>query len=94
MGIGDDQSADTGNGLTQAHELLAVKLIGAAEVVDDFGNGFTGFGMALVVGQLVVLDAGAVFVLALGGSQIHAYAHSVYCDLYQAKYDKTCAYSF
>jgi hypothetical protein len=30
------------------------------------------------VGQLVVLDAGAVLVLALCGSQIHAYLYSVY----------------
>jgi hypothetical protein len=41
-------------------------------------------GMALVVGQLVVLDGGAVLVFAFCGSQIHAYPYSVYYS------DKAC----
>jgi hypothetical protein len=52
--------------------------------VDDFGDGFSGLGMTLVVGQLVVLDGGAVLVFALCGSQIHAYTYSVYWSLWQA----------
>jgi hypothetical protein len=43
-------------------------LVGSAKVVDDFGNGFSGLGMTLVVRQLEVFNGGAVFVLSLGGS--------------------------
>jgi hypothetical protein len=62
--------------------------------VDDFGYRFAGLGMALVVRQLEVLDGGAVFIFAFGGSQIHVYAYSVYAMLLQAKTAKTCAYMF
>jgi hypothetical protein len=48
--------------------------------MDDFGDGFPGYGMALIEGQLVLLYASAVLVFALGGSQINAYAYSVYCN--------------
>jgi hypothetical protein len=47
---------------------LTIELVGPAEVVDDFGNGFAGLGVALVVRQLEVLDSGAVFIFAFGGS--------------------------
>jgi hypothetical protein len=38
--------------VAKPHQLLAVEPIGPAEVVDDFGNRFSGDGMTLVVGQL------------------------------------------
>jgi len=47
---------------------LTIELVGSAEVVDDFGNGFSSPGVALVVRQLEVLDSGAVFIFAFGGS--------------------------
>jgi hypothetical protein len=70
--------------MAKPYQLLTVELVSPAEVVDDFGDGFSGLGMTLVVGQLVVLDGRAVLVFALCGSQIHAYTYSVYWSLWQA----------
>ena len=65
VGIGNDQSADARDRMAKPYQLLTVELVSPAEVVDDFGDGFSGLGMTLVVGQLVVLDGGAVLVFAL-----------------------------
>ena len=54
--IGDGQAADPCDGSAQAHKLSAIELIGAPEVVDDFGDRLAGFGIALVVGELEVFD--------------------------------------
>jgi hypothetical protein len=53
--------------MAKPHQLLAVEQIRPAEVVDDFGDWLSSLGMALVVGQLVVFDGGAILVLAFGG---------------------------
>jgi hypothetical protein len=50
--------------------------------------------VALIVGQLVVLDDGAVFVFAFGDAQVHAYVLSVYLFACRALYGNTCAYAF
>ena len=52
----------------EGYQLLTIELVGSAEVVDDFGNGFSGLGVALFVGQLEILDSGAVLIFAFGGS--------------------------
>ncbi len=41
-----------------------IQLIGATEIVNDFGNRFTRLRVALIVGELVVLNDGAVFIFA------------------------------
>jgi hypothetical protein len=61
--IDQRQIADPGDGPAQPDQLLTVELIGAAEVVDDFGDGFAVTGMAFVVGQLEIFDDRAVLVL-------------------------------
>ena len=63
-GIGDDQTADPGNGLAETHQLLPVELVNPAEVVDDFGNGFAGVRVALVMGELEVFDDRAILVFS------------------------------
>ena len=83
-GVSDDQPTDTGDGVTQSHQLLPIQLIGSTEIVDDFGHGFSGFGMTLIVRQLVVLNTGTVFVFTFCGPQVHAYIYIVYLLLLQA----------
>ena len=92
--VDDAQVAYARNGAAQAHQLVTVELVCSAEVVDDFGNGFSGLWVALVVRQLEVLDGGAVFVFAFGDAQIHAYVFIVYLFVCQALYDYSCAYLF
>ena len=75
--VGYGQPADPGDRTTQAHQLGAVELIGAAEVVDDLGHRFAGLGVALVVRQLKVFDNRAVLVGTFCGSQVHAYLNRV-----------------
>ena len=79
--------------MTKSSELLVIQLIDSTEIVNDFRYRFARYRVALIVGQLVVLDDGAVFVFAFGDAQIHAYVLSV---LYacQTLYDYSCAYLF
>ena len=56
------QATNAANGLTETYQLLAVELVDPAEVVDDFGNGFAGVRMPLVMGELEVFDDRAVLV--------------------------------
>jgi len=56
---------------------LDVQLIFATEGVDDLGLSEAFFGVPGVVGELDVLDRGAVFVLALDGAYIHAYLNRI-----------------
>jgi len=53
--------------------LVGVELVGAAEVVDDLGDGAAALGVPDVLGELVVADLGAVGVLALRDAEVHAY---------------------
>jgi hypothetical protein len=46
------------------HQILSVKLIGSAEVVDDLGNRLSSLGMAHVVRELMVLDHRSILVFA------------------------------
>jgi len=80
--------------MAQPNELLAVQLIDSTEIVNDFGHRFTSYRVALIVGQLQVLDDGTVFVFAFGPAQIHAYVLSVYLYACQALYNNSCAYEF
>ncbi len=67
------QTTNAANGLTETDQLLAVELVNPAEVVDDFGDGFAGIRMPLVMGELEVFDDRAVLIGALCDSSIHAY---------------------
>ena len=80
--------------MTKSSELLVIQLINSTEIVNDFGYRFTGYRVSLIVGQLVVLDKGAVFVFAFGDAQIHAYVISVYIFDCKVLYENTCAYEF
>ena len=80
--------------MTKSSELLVIQLINSTEIVNDFGYRFTAYRVALIVGQLVVLDDGAVFVFAFGDAQVHAYVLSVYIFACQALYEISCAYEF
>ena len=62
IGVGNDQPTYTDDGITSPHQLLTVELIGPAEVVDDFGDGLSGLGMAFVVGKLVICDRNSFIV--------------------------------
>ena len=59
------QTINAAYGLAETHQLLAVELVDPAEVVDDFGNGFAGLRMPLVMGELEVFNDRAVLVCAL-----------------------------
>lgn len=63
--------ADTGDGTAEADELIAVKFIGPAEAVDELSDGLFGDRIALVVGELIVLDDASVLIGSFGGSQVH-----------------------
>jgi hypothetical protein len=56
----------------EAGEAITVELIGAAEVVDDLGDGAAALLVPDVLGQLVVAGFGAIVVAALGCAQVHA----------------------
>ena len=70
--------------MTKSSELLVIQLINSTKIVNDFGYRFTGYRVALVMGQLVVLDDGAVLVFTFGDAQVHAYILSVYAFACQA----------
>ena len=67
------QAADPGNGLAKPHQFLPIELVGSAEVVDDFGDRFSSYWVALVVCELEIFDDGAVFIGAFCFSEIHVY---------------------
>lgn len=50
---------------------LDVDLVDPAEVVEDLGFGTAGLGVPNVVGELEIVDDGAVLVEAGGGSDVH-----------------------
>jgi hypothetical protein len=56
------QATNATYGLAETHQLLAVKLVNSAEVVDDFSDGFAGVRMPFVMGELEVFDNRAVLV--------------------------------
>ena len=57
---------------TQPNQLLAVELICAAEVMDDFSDRLARGRVSFVMGQLVVFGGGAVLIFSLSSSQVHA----------------------
>jgi len=77
-GIDNVQAAYPGNRAAQPHQLVAIQSVCSAECVNDVSDGLScnRNRMALIVGQLVVLDEGAVFVSSLGGSQVHDCLHT------------------
>ena len=56
---------------TQGH---TIDLLSWAKVVDDLGDGAALVGIPGILGELVVLDGGAVSILAASGAQVHAVA--------------------
>ena len=59
--VANFQAADPGNGLAESHEIIALKLIGSSEVVDDLGDRSASLGMAHVVRELIVFDHRSIF---------------------------------
>jgi hypothetical protein len=88
------QPTDPGDRSTQSYQFKTVKLVGSTKVMDDFGDRFASLWMALVVGNLKVLDDRAIFVGAFCCSQVHAYVNSMYRQLMQGNKYNSCAYIF
>ena len=70
-------AAEPGDGPAEADQFLTVKLVRTAEFEDDVGERLAGIRVACVMGQLEILDHGAVFVSFLGRTQIHVYAYGI-----------------
>ena len=62
----------TQNATGEAAHRHAIHLVGSAEVVDHFGDGAAPIRIPRVLRELVVLDGGAVSILAASGAQVHA----------------------
>ena len=73
--IDDLDLTDAGDGTAEADELVAFQIICPAEAVDDLCDGFSGDGIALVMGELVVGDDGSVLIGSFGGAQVHDRLH-------------------
>ena len=71
QGINDLDFTNAGNGTAESHQFLAVEFIGTTEAVDDLGDGFSGDGIPLIMGELVVGDDGSVLIGSFGGAQVH-----------------------
>ena len=63
---------DTQNAAGKATQGHTIDLLGPAKVVDDLADGAALVGIPKILGQLVVLDGGAVCILAASGAQVHA----------------------
>lgn len=92
VGIDNGKVAYPRDGSAQAHQLVSVQAIGAAEAVDDLGYRLAGNRVTLVVGQLVVFDDRAIFVFPSCGSQIHTCTINLSSKASQQKYEVLCAY--
>ena len=66
-------AGDPRDGGAEALQGLCLQLVGAAKVVQDPGLSAARVGVPVVLGELVIGDGGAVFVLASGGAEVHAY---------------------
>jgi len=53
---------DAGDGSAETDELVAFNILCPAEAVEDLGDGFSGDGIPLVMGELVVGDDGSVLI--------------------------------
>ena len=69
-------------------------MLSAAEVVEDLGLGTAADGVAVVVGELGVLDDGAVLVPAAGDADVHDYSISAYYAPVNTELSTACAYTF
>jgi len=65
------EAANAGNGTAEADKLVAFHIFGPAEAVDDLCDGFSGDGIPLVMGELVVGDDGSVLIGSFGSAQVH-----------------------
>jgi len=90
-GVGIEHPADAAH---QSLERGAVEAIGAAEAVHHLGFDVTLLGIALVLGERVVADDGAVLVPALRGPKVHAHDNSVLLAPRRSKSTVSCAYRF
>jgi hypothetical protein len=81
LDLGLELVGGTQDAVDAAHESaqpVLVNLVPSAEVVDDVRLGAPRLRVTVVVGELDVLDDGAVLVLAGGGPQVHGYMIAVY----------------
>ena len=83
---------DSSDGLAQTDELAPVDLICSSKVVDDACDGLLGLWIPVVMRQVVVGDDGAVFVLPLGCSQVHAQYYSIYHEQNQEEFTNSFTY--
>ena len=64
MVIADFDIADPGDGMAKPNKSVVIKLIGAAEVMDDLGLGAPGNRVAKIVSELKIFDNRAVLIFA------------------------------
>jgi hypothetical protein len=69
--IDDLDLTNAGDGTAKADKLVAFEIICPAEAVEDLGDGFSGDGIPLVMGELVVGDDGSVLIVSFGSAQVH-----------------------
>jgi hypothetical protein len=67
--------ADTQNAAGQATQGRTINLFGSAEILNDLGDGAALLGVPGILGELVVLDGGAIGILAASGAQVYAWAY-------------------
>jgi len=60
--VNDFEAADPGNGAAEADQGIAVQLVCPAEVMDDFGDGFSGDVVPFVMSELVIGGGGTALV--------------------------------
>ena len=77
MSAGRPRVGKTAQAIDQPLDGLDVQLILAAEGVNDLSLSKALLGVPGVVGELDVLDGGAVLVLALDSAHIHAYPYRI-----------------
>jgi hypothetical protein len=69
--IEDFDLTNAGKGTAETNKLFAFQIIRPAEAVDDLGDRFSGDGIPLVMGELVVGDDVSVLLCFFGGAQVH-----------------------
>jgi hypothetical protein len=62
---------NTSDGAAQPNELIAVEFIGSTKAVNDVSDGFAGYRVTFVMGELEVLGGGSILVFSAGCTQVH-----------------------
>ena len=92
--IDDRDSTDPGDRPSEPNEVIAIKLVGSSEAVDDPSDSGIGLRVPLVMGELEVFGNGAVLVFSFRGAQVHAHYDSVLKLKFQRLIFETCAHRF